>query len=497
MTTLIPKYDQGSTGAVNRPFNLKLAETISVKDFGAVGNGSTNDTVAIQAAIAAAQTYAGGSNVFFPAGNYLISSTLNIASSSVQLVGEGRGISRITSNFATGNIIQFNGVAYSGVKQLSITSSVARTANAAIYIAACHNVIVENIGIESNMFYGIQIEGGTNQFLTTVNDFEIDTGNVGILIGASAIASDTWLQNGVINACTNSGINVQNASGLYMYGIDIINCAGGFITYPSAGQSVSAVFADTVLCDTCWANGWGFITNGGSVHEVTLVNCWGSTCGSVDHTSSGMYFGQGTGKIEAIALTNPVCINNQGSGILVQGASKVNIVNPIVGFNSMNNSNASSGITFYQNSSNFSVIGGMSGYDGNSPLNYQRYGIYVDYSCTNYSIIGVDVTGNLSGGIQNYSPTTGHVYGNTGYKTNNSGQAFVPVGSSSVTVTHGLNSTPSAGDILVTPGNDLAVGGAARFWVANINSTTFDISVNSTVTSNAIPFGWQARTSGA
>lgn len=28
MTTLIPKYDQGSTSASNRPINLKLAETV-------------------------------------------------------------------------------------------------------------------------------------------------------------------------------------------------------------------------------------------------------------------------------------------------------------------------------------------------------------------------------------------------------------------------------------------------------------------------------------
>jgi hypothetical protein len=28
MTTLIPKYDQSSTGAVNRPSNLKLSEII-------------------------------------------------------------------------------------------------------------------------------------------------------------------------------------------------------------------------------------------------------------------------------------------------------------------------------------------------------------------------------------------------------------------------------------------------------------------------------------
>lgn len=46
MTTLIPKFQQTGTGASNRPINEKLAETVSVKDFGAVGDGVTNDTTA-------------------------------------------------------------------------------------------------------------------------------------------------------------------------------------------------------------------------------------------------------------------------------------------------------------------------------------------------------------------------------------------------------------------------------------------------------------------
>jgi hypothetical protein len=48
----------------------KLRETVSVKDFGAVGDGVTDDTAAIQAALAASDT------VYVPAGNYRISATL-------------------------------------------------------------------------------------------------------------------------------------------------------------------------------------------------------------------------------------------------------------------------------------------------------------------------------------------------------------------------------------------------------------------------------------
>jgi len=68
MTTLIPKYDLGSTGAVNRPFNLKLSELISVKDYGAKGDGVTDDTTAIQTALN------NNGQVYFPPGVYSVSS---------------------------------------------------------------------------------------------------------------------------------------------------------------------------------------------------------------------------------------------------------------------------------------------------------------------------------------------------------------------------------------------------------------------------------------
>ena len=72
MATLIPKYDQDGTGAVNRAFNLKLAETVSVLDFGAVGNGTTDDTAAFNAAWAATNPKA----VLVPAASYKIIGTV-------------------------------------------------------------------------------------------------------------------------------------------------------------------------------------------------------------------------------------------------------------------------------------------------------------------------------------------------------------------------------------------------------------------------------------
>jgi len=67
-------YDPPFTGGVATNVEAKLAQYISVKDFGAVGDGVTNDTAAIQAAL----TFASAQNgvVLVPYGTYILTSTL-------------------------------------------------------------------------------------------------------------------------------------------------------------------------------------------------------------------------------------------------------------------------------------------------------------------------------------------------------------------------------------------------------------------------------------
>lgn len=68
---------------------------INVKTEGATGNGTTDDTAAIQGAITAAEALASGGSagavVYFPYGSYKISSALSIASANITLIGDGGG----------------------------------------------------------------------------------------------------------------------------------------------------------------------------------------------------------------------------------------------------------------------------------------------------------------------------------------------------------------------------------------------------------------------
>ena len=78
----------------------------NVKAYGATGDGSTNDTPAIQAAISAASS-AGGGIVFFPEGTYSVNVTLDCKGDNIALQGLGQRIDTDTA----GSVIKksFNG----------------------------------------------------------------------------------------------------------------------------------------------------------------------------------------------------------------------------------------------------------------------------------------------------------------------------------------------------------------------------------------------------
>ena len=76
-------YTPSGVGAVARSTSSKLGDTVSVKDFGAVGDGMVDDTAAIQLAI----TAGANKTIYIPAGTYVV--TALTVSSPCRLFGEG------------------------------------------------------------------------------------------------------------------------------------------------------------------------------------------------------------------------------------------------------------------------------------------------------------------------------------------------------------------------------------------------------------------------
>lgn len=78
-----PDFTATGTGAATRTSTDKFGDLISIKDFGAVGDGLTDDTLAIQQALTAHKV------VFVPQGTYLITGTITLTADQA-LYGEGQ-----------------------------------------------------------------------------------------------------------------------------------------------------------------------------------------------------------------------------------------------------------------------------------------------------------------------------------------------------------------------------------------------------------------------
>ena len=239
MTTLIPKYDLKNggatpTGAVNRSIYEKLNETVSVKDFGAVGDGTTDDTTAIQAAINSFATTSsasatGGGTVFFPAGKYRITSTLLIGWG-VTLQGLGAGgypflganakISQIYADFgSTVNQWAIDSATYmtSGGTRVAYNAWV--NANIDTDYNSLHNVAIKglyivdaNASLQTNVPWGaVRLVGCPNAIISDVSIFGF---GIGVQLNTSfgtTVTNITSLNNyyGLMAYNANNNITVQ------------------------------------------------------------------------------------------------------------------------------------------------------------------------------------------------------------------------------------------------------------------------------------------------
>lgn len=95
-------------GTIRRALKDKLEDSISVKDFGAVGDGVVDDTAAFQAAIDSKKS------LYIPDGIYLISSTLTVTAAD-SLCISGNSFGHVNAQTA-GSVIKFTGLASPAIR---------------------------------------------------------------------------------------------------------------------------------------------------------------------------------------------------------------------------------------------------------------------------------------------------------------------------------------------------------------------------------------------
>jgi hypothetical protein len=104
-------YTPAGTGAVSTNVQTKLREMVSVKDFGAKGDGTTDDTAAIQAAINS------GYSLVFPAGTYKCAN-LTQSTNFQRFYAAGNVTLQKNANgpilTSSGSDVEFNGIGFRG-----------------------------------------------------------------------------------------------------------------------------------------------------------------------------------------------------------------------------------------------------------------------------------------------------------------------------------------------------------------------------------------------
>jgi Pectate lyase superfamily protein len=213
-----------ATGAPTaRTMPDRLAEIKNVKDFGAVGDGRNDDTSAIQAAFDAAfgssDSPHGASGkysnkpVFFPAGQYRITSALTMRSVQGGLIfGAGILATNITNTTSGGTAIRTNGCAYTCFRDLAIQATGGSGSGSIAFDLDWDNT--GSVALNANYFENIAFSG-----------------ELGINIGSSGyMGSENVFVNCYFTNCAGQGLVTRNFNALdqTIIGGGASNCGIGY-----------------------------------------------------------------------------------------------------------------------------------------------------------------------------------------------------------------------------------------------------------------------------
>lgn len=276
----------------------------NVRQYGATGDGSTNDTAAIQAAINAVPTL--GGVVYFPAGQYKITAAITVRSR-LRLVGDGDAASIITQTSTSAD--GFTGVdvdrlTFTGLKILGPGSgtgtgiNLTRSANPATSYTSATDVYVASWGKD-----GVAISNPiVSRFERVISE---TNGNHGFnLYGVSGGAAGTSC---ALVACYGNG-NTQAGIRLFnMVYCALSACGGdangiGYLIDSCQGVSIEGSGAESTTNKSVSYPGTSF----------KVVNSVGVDIGAVwvyRNAEIGIYV---TGSSRAVSLTN--CVENTPIG---------------------------------------------------------------------------------------------------------------------------------------------------------------------------------------
>lgn len=392
----------------------------NVKDYGATGNGSTDDKAACQAAIDAAQAggYYGGGIVYFPPGTYILGSTLLVKEGNVTLSGAGMRATRLVINSASAT---YSAITFTGYKN-GVAATPTDASTFPSYFSV-QDMLIEKGYPVVNETPGISIYCSLT---SRIENVQINSFGTALLIRASRnlYADRVFTQAGGGDTVSNMyGWKFDTDYGDFScYLSNCISSFGGTNTDPGAGNVPTsyAFFNDGQqgtdwFLTSCEANAatYGFYWNGSNStlwctgFDLHFVMCIADQCRYGFKFNDNLHVNAIGGQIDLDSCYwanrwTPVTPTPQGIGVWV---------------------NSSSGIT----------IRGFQGWSGNpsATTQYQdNTGIYVEGNSRDVSISGCNLKGNFLQGIYLAAAKFATVFGNTILQTYSIAATGIRIGAS-------------------------------------------------------------------
>jgi large repetitive protein len=302
------------SSATNSPTTIALSgtgttasATVNVQNYGATGNGTTDDTAAINSAIAALTS---GATLLFPCGTYLISSQLSINVSNVTIDG---GSCAIIHNTASGTVMVMGG---SGNGNPNYGPAVALGATANELDTSF--TTVSSLGVAAGDYVRLQ-EGGKDSS-TGSGDTGCDpSGCRGEVLKVASVSGNTITvttalhdtYDPAVNAATAqkilsplTGVTVKNitfdGNGSNVYGLALTGVAESTVSGVTARNVQGAALLNRGDFNVAWSN-------------ITVTGAGSAQCGDA------VWFeNQGDLSVNGMSISNEN--PGTGTGCLANGA---------------------------------------------------------------------------------------------------------------------------------------------------------------------------------
>lgn len=324
---------------------------VNVKQYGATGNGTTDDTTAIQAAINTAANTP-GSIVFFPVGTYIVSGTITYPGN-ISLVGSGDNDSGTIIRVKTGTGLTTPVLASAdwnsnsttcgnpvAIRDLNIDGNSATSGTGAHGLVLMNYFsIVERCTVSNVAGNGIHFtaHSANNTHITNtcvevkLSRLQIrNVGGSGIRVNDSGSplnsCTDGFLEDCIIQNAGLAGINIDMGPGWYLAGNHVYGTGTGAIV-------VNKCFSTRVIGNYVDGFGSGSSTFIGGI-DLTCLDGRGSSCignhvGFESSSATGPYrgirvTGSGSNTTVCLVANNTVTGNNssgsQGYNISTNGS---------------------------------------------------------------------------------------------------------------------------------------------------------------------------------